>query len=93
MKPIEIIEKENIWNIKFSRKEVLLDKDEIKKRWADLYRAQALGNLLQNKVNLTFESDNEGIYQVYTTVWAVGQDFITLKGGVYLPVNSILEVN
>jgi len=93
MKPIEKIEKENIGNIKFSKKEVLMDKEEIKKRWMDLYRAQALGNLLQNKVSLTFESDNKSIYQVYTTVWAVGQDFITLKGGVYLPVNSILEVN
>lgn len=93
MKTIEKIEKEDIKNLKFNKKEVLPTDVEIKKRWNDLVRAQALGNLLQSKVHITFETADERIYTVYTTIWAVGLEFITLKGGVHIPVNAVLEVN
>ncbi len=92
MKTIHTIEKEDIGKLKFSRREVLMDPNDIKMRRVDLYRAQALGNLLQSKVNLTFETADEQIYQVSTTVWAVGQEFVTLKGGVCIPVNAVVEV-
>lgn len=92
MKTIQSIEKENIGNLKFSKREVLMDPNEIQQRRLDLYRAQALGNLLQSKVNITFETSDETIYQVSTTVWAVGQDFITLKGGIHIPISSVVEV-
>lgn len=67
--------------------------EDRKKRLADLYRSQTLGNLLQTKVKIIFETADEQVYQVNTTVWAVGSDFISLKGGVYIPINAILEVN
>jgi hypothetical protein len=92
MKTIQSIEKENIGNLKFSKREVLMDPNEIQQRRLDLYRAQSLGNLLQSKVNITFETSDETIYQVSTTVWAVGQDFITLKGGIHIPISSVVEV-
>ncbi len=92
MKTVQSIEKEKIGNLKFSKREVLLSPTEIKNRTVDLLRAQALGNLLQSKVNITFETADEKIYQVSTTVWAVGQDFVTLKGGVHIPINAIVEV-
>ncbi len=92
MKTIEVIEKEQVVNLGFSKKEVLSDPDERKKRMADLYRSQTLGNLLQATVKLTFEASNSQIYQVQTTVWSVGADFISLKGGITLPINSILKV-
>lgn len=89
MKTIEIIDKEQISSLQFSKKEVLLTADELSKRTADLYRAQTLGNLLQSKVKLVFETANGSLCQVETTVWAVGNDFICLKGGVVIPINSI----
>lgn len=93
MKTIERIEKEDIKNLKFNKKEVLLTDIEIKKRWNQLFRAQALGNLLQSKVQITFETADEKAFIVYTTIWAVGQEFITLKGGTHIPVNAVLEVD
>jgi hypothetical protein len=92
MKTIHSIEKEKIGYLKFSKREVLENPNDIQQRRVDLYRAQALGNLLQSKVNITFETSDETIYQVSTTVWAVGQDFVTLKGGIHIPVTSIVEV-
>jgi hypothetical protein len=93
MKTIERIEKEDIKNLKFNKKEVLLTDIEIKKRWNDLFRAQALGNLLQSKVQINFKTADEKTYVVNTTIWAVGQEFITLKGGIHIPINAVLEVD
>jgi hypothetical protein len=93
MKTIEKIEKEKISNLKFSRKEVLSDEMARRKRAFDLMRAQALGNLLRSKVTITFEDASEKIYQVSTTVWAAGNEFVALKCNTYIPVNSILEVD
>lgn len=93
MKTIEKIEKEDIKNLKFNKAEVLENTDDIKKRWNDLFRAQALGNLLQSKVHITFETADQKTYKVHTTIWAVGQDFITLKGGIHIPVGAVIEVD
>ncbi|MFN3758660.1 MAG: hypothetical protein ACK4SF_05535 [Algoriphagus aquaeductus] len=93
MKTITLIEKEQISQLNFGKKEVLNNPEDRKKRLADLYRSQTLGNLLQTKVKIIFETADEQVYQVNTTVWAVGSDFISLKGGVYIPINAILEVN
>jgi len=92
MKTITQIEKEQIPLLSFGKKDVLTNADDRKNRLADLYRSQTLGNLLQTKVKLTFETSDEQVYQVYTTVWAVGTEFISLKGGAYIPINAILEV-
>jgi hypothetical protein len=42
MKTLEIIDKEQISNFQFSKKEVLLTPDDLKRRFADLQRAQTL---------------------------------------------------
>ncbi|HSF52404.1 MAG TPA: hypothetical protein VLA71_01560 [Algoriphagus sp.] len=93
MKTIVIIQKENIPQLSFAKKEVISDPEERNKRMVDLYRSQTLGNLLQTKVKITFETSDEQTYQVDTTVWAVGNSFVSLKGGVYLPIHSILQVD
>lgn len=93
MKTIETIEKENIPQLSFSKKEVISDPEERNKRMTDLYRSQTLGNLLQTKVKITFETADEQTYLVDTTVWAVGNSFVSLKGGIYLPIHAILHVD
>jgi len=52
-----------------------------------------LGNLLQTKVNIVFKDKSHKFYEVDTTVWAVGDKFVTLKGGVHVPINAIQEIN
>jgi hypothetical protein len=93
MKTIELIQKEQIRNLKFCKKEVLSDEMAKRRRNFDLMRAQALGNLLKNKVNITFETEDEKSYRVNTTVWAVGTDFICLKSDIHIPINAIIEVD
>lgn len=93
MKPIEPIEKEHLAHLFFSKKEVISDPELQKDRLAKLFRSQTLGNLLQTKVHLTFEASDEHLYQIHTTVWAVGGDYISLKGGMTIPISSILEID
>lgn len=92
IKTIERIEKEQVSLINFSKQEVLSDPHELKLRRADLYRSQTLGNLLQTKVNISFVSSDGQVYEVHTTVWAVGSDFVVLKGGITIPIRSVLKV-
>ncbi|NVJ84799.1 MAG: hypothetical protein HWE15_00740 [Algoriphagus sp.] len=89
---IERIDKEEVSNIPFSKKDVLTHPDDIKTRLDNLHRSQTLGNLLQTKVKITFLSTDGKIYEVHTTVWAVGAEFVVLKGGITIPIRSISRV-
>lgn len=92
MKTIQTIDKETIKSLKFCKKEVLDTPSERKRRNFDLMRAQALGNLLKNKVYITFETADEKVYRVHTTVWAVGSEFLCLKADICIPINCIIDV-
>lgn len=93
MDTVETIKKENIPNLNFSKREVLTDPEERLKRLNDLFRSQSLGNLHQSKVKLTFEAADHHVYQVNTTIWAVGNSFVSLKGGVIIPIHSIFKID
>lgn len=87
------INKESIKDLSFSKKEALVDVDSRLMRNHDLHRAQILGNLSHSKVGIWFEAANQKTYHVETTIWAVGSQFITLKGGTTIPINSIIKVD
>ncbi|WP_194777386.1 hypothetical protein [Pararhodonellum marinum] len=93
MKTITAIEKEAIRDLKFCKREVLFNPEDRKKRYANLMRGQALGNLVRSKVKITFETADENLYQVDTTIWATGQEFVALKCGINIPINAIHEVS
>jgi hypothetical protein len=87
MKP-ELIDKELIASLSF--------KQEVKiKQHPDLIRqiedATRLGNAFRSKVSIIFQDDT-GLKRVDTTIWAAGTKFICLKGGVWIPIERILEV-
>lgn len=93
MKTIAKIEKEKINELRFSKREVLEEETARRRRNFDLMRAQALGNLLRAKSTIAFEDAEGNAYEVTTTVWAVGDRFISLKCNTHIPINAILEVN
>jgi hypothetical protein len=93
MKTIVKIEKEKIDELRFSKKEVLEDEMAKRRRNFELMRAQAIGNLLRSKSTLTFEDADGKIFQVNTTVWAVGDKFVSLKCNRHIPISAILEVD
>jgi hypothetical protein len=57
-----------------------------------LKNACRLGNGYHTKVVIDFVCDN-GPMVVETTIWAVGEKYICLKGGTFIPINKIKSVS
>jgi len=50
-----------------------------------------MGNNFHSKVKIIFNT-LEGYKEVFTTVWATTEKFILLKGGLFIPIDSIAHV-
>ena len=85
------VEKEAVHDLKFPDEDVLISKDAIKARTANLERALKLGNLEHYKIKIVFE-DADGLKQVETTVWGVTDKRVILKQGALIPIHRIHEV-
>lgn len=82
------IEKESIVNCKFNTQPKIVQQKDLLKKIQD---ATILGNAHHTKVSIIFE-DDEGKKRVDTTIWAAGPKFICLKGGIWIPINRIIEI-
>jgi len=56
-----------------------------------LERALRLGNEFKSKTVITFQTD-DGAKKIETTVWSVTDEFIQIKGGVALPLYSLIDI-
>ncbi len=54
--------------------------------------ATRLGNEFKGKTTITFET-TQGPKTVTTTVWSVTNNFLQLKGGRNIPLNSIIDIH
>jgi hypothetical protein len=66
------------------------DKSEVWRK--ELGYAVRLGNEFKGKTTITFLT-SEGSRTVETTIWSLTENVIVLKGGVTIPLNSIIEVH
>lgn len=58
----------------------------------ELEYAARLGNEFKGKTSITFET-RQGPKTVSTTVWSVMDNYLQLKGGMTIPLASIIEVH
>lgn len=92
MKPIDLIEKEQLTALHFSTEPAVTDAYQRKLLQHDLNRALLLGNLYRSKVSLVFRTKQHKLHRVETTVWAVTENHVLLKGNRFLPINAILRI-
>jgi predicted alternative tryptophan synthase beta-subunit len=83
-----VVEKEAISNLQFVDYEVLNDRESIARRQHKLMRAVTLGNLYKAKCKVYFVT-SEGEKAVETTLWALTDNYIMIKGGRVIPVQCI----
>ena len=50
-----------------------------------------LGNEFKGKTVITFET-TQGPLSVQTTVWSVTDNHVMLKGGVHIPLSSVIDI-
>lgn len=61
--------------------------------WAnELAYAVRLGNEFKGKTVMTFQTE-EGPKTVVTTIWSLTDKYIHLKGGVTIPLKSLIDVH
>ncbi len=58
----------------------------------ELDYAVRLGNEMKGKTTITFET-TRGPQTVETTIWSHTEDCLMLKGGLTLPLNSIITIH
>lgn len=54
-------------------------------------RASILGNVLKRKVKILIQTEL-GPREVYTTIWAATDDYIMLKSGTAIPLESVIDI-
>ena len=88
MKTATLIPKEDITQYKIVP--AFVDNTE---QWSqELNYAVRLGNEFKGKTSITFET-TQGPRSVSTTVWSVTENYLLLKGGTSIPLNSIIDVH
>jgi hypothetical protein len=87
----QFIEKNKIENLNFPKEDVLNSPEEIKLREHTLIKSMSLGNRYKHKVKIFFKDINNKRY-TETTIWYADTKYITIKGGIALPVRSIYKI-
>ncbi len=87
-----LINKEMLQSYQFAASDVLSSIEERAKRRTKIEKAVALGNLYKNKVKIFFRNAQNAHMTVETTIWAMGEKFVVLKGGVNIPIHAIEDV-
>lgn len=83
-----IIAKEEIPTCRIVR--AFVDKSD---EWMnELQYAVRLGNEHKGKTRITFET-TDGPRVVETTVWSVTENYMQIKGGLHIPLNSIIDIH
>ncbi len=92
MESVITVPKETLGQTSFATHEVLSDWLELERRQRNLQKALSLGNLFRHKVTITYQLYDGIPQRVVTTVWAVTERYVTLKGGRVIPLHAIREV-
>ena len=92
MENITTVQKEQLSSLRFYQTEVISEIVLRLVRKFDLDRAQVLGNIDHFKVTIIFKTAEGSLLQVKTTVWAVTDDYICLKGGINIPIKAIVDI-
>lgn len=89
--PIKI-QMEDIIRIRFPKSEVLPNPIAVRERDRNLENALSLGNNDHVKVKLTFLDFDNNTFMIETTIWAVTEESVCLKGDLLLPKRSLVSV-
>ncbi|MEO0555512.1 MAG: hypothetical protein AAF149_20065 [Bacteroidota bacterium] len=92
LKSIHKIDKSELDQISFNKQEVLSNESDKSIRRHNLDRSLVLGNVHKRQVLIQFENILGMPLEVETTIWAVTQNHIMLKGGKTIPIRCIFNI-
>lgn len=92
MQSSSTIAKEQLNLFRFSASDVLKGEWEKVYRRFSLQRAEKLGNSFKGKVKIIFRTHDNETKVVDTTIWSATDDYVSVKGGMTIPVRAILGI-
>jgi len=84
----ELIQKEDIYQYKIVNAPV----DHSLELKQKLQNALRLGNEFKSKSSITFMTE-DGPKRIETTVWSLTDKYLQIKGGILLPLNSLIAID
>jgi len=93
MKDAKMINPSDIANLYFGAKDVLTNSDEKEARKHKLERAMILSNCEHVPVSLYMRLPNGDTLETESDLVDYADDFVVLKGGIFVPVWAILDVD
>ena len=91
-KPIQI-PKEKVDQYRFLAWDILRTPAKRQRRYEALLKALTLGNEYHSPVKLYFYTADEELVCTEATIWMVGDNFISIKGGRTIPIHAIEAVD
>lgn len=88
LEPLTTVNKESVAESTFHQPLRAKKAKNLDQKIAD---ALLLGNGYHTKVSIRFQ-DDQGVKEMRTTIWASGSKFICLKGGLWLPISHIIDI-
>lgn len=92
MKNVQKLPKEQLNTAHFSQAEVLNNPSDRMWRLHKLQRALLLGNTEHIHANIIFKDEEDVLQQVEATVWSVTENSVLLKGGMFIPIRAIVDI-
>lgn len=87
------IDKSELFGISFSNEEVLDSSQKQLERSINLMKSLTLGNIYKQHVKISFKNKEGNLLKTIATIWAVTEAYIILKGGLNIPIKSVLEID
>src|SRR4051812_23169874 len=85
------VEQKELMTVAFKNDNNFYVQEQIKMKDQKLYMAMLMGNNYYNNVRILFNTE-EGESEITSRIWARTDKFIVLRGGVFIPINSVIDI-
>jgi hypothetical protein len=85
------IDRQELLTVIFKNEGTMYAQEQLRSRDQKLYTAMLMGNHYENNVRIIFNTE-DGENEVLSRVWATTDKYVVLKGGMFIPIKSIIDV-
>ena len=89
---VRIINPEEVVSLHFPHADVLKNREQKDERDYKLHKAVALSNIEHQDIGIVLQLDTGEVIETYSLLVDYADDFLVIKGGYFIPVWAIVDV-